>query len=93
MRRTGYCIYVSTVCDGPVPVERDERGNPIIYLTRTDAEKVIAEDMIERLRQFLDGEREFDDALTIEEYVTEVNVLVDGSIVDAEMNHFSYSNW
>ena len=93
MMRTGYCIYVSTVCDGPVPVERDDRGNPVIYLTRTDAEKAIAEDVIERLRQFLDGEREFDDALTVEEYVTEVNVLVDGSIVDTAMNHFAYNNW
>jgi hypothetical protein len=93
MKRNSYCIYVNTVCDGPVPVERDEHGNPVTYLTRTDAEKVIAEDVIERLRQFLDDEREFDDALTIEEYVTEVKVLPDGSIVDAAMNHFSYNNW
>lgn len=93
MTRNGYCIYVSTVCDGPVPVERDDQGNPVTYLTRTDAEKVIAEDVIERLRQFLDGEREFEDALTIEEYVTEVDVLVDGSVVDPAMQHFPNNNW
>lgn len=93
MERTGYCIYVNTVCDGSVPVERDEQGNPVTYLTRANAEKVIAEDAIERLRQFLDGEREFDDALTIEEYVTEVRVLADGSVVDAAMQHFPNSNW
>lgn len=39
-----------------------------------------------RLQEFLDGERDFDDALTLEEYVVDVVVLADGRIVDANGN-------
>jgi len=32
------------------------------------------------LQDFIDGERELDDAMTVEEYVVEVDVLPDGSV-------------
>jgi hypothetical protein len=35
-----------------------------------------------RLRQFLDGERDFADAITVEEYVVPVTVHPDGTITD-----------
>lgn len=38
--------------------------------------------MMIRLQEFLDAERDFDDAVTVEEYVVEVKVLADGKIVD-----------
>ena len=44
-----------------------------------------------RLEQFLSGERDFDDAMTVEEYIVAVDVLADGSITDADGNHFSAS--
>jgi len=40
--------------------------------------------MITRLQQFLDGERNFEDAVTVEEVVVEVEVFPDGTMVDAD---------
>ena len=37
--------------------------------------------MIDRLQEFLAGQRDFDDATVTEEYVVEVDVLSDGSVV------------
>ncbi len=44
--------------------------------------------MMTRLQEFIDGEREFEDAMTAEEYVVEVDVFPDGTIVDADGNSF-----
>jgi hypothetical protein len=81
-RRPAFCIYVNTICQGPVPVERNEKGFPFVYFTRLEAQREIAGYAIIRLRQFLDGERDFDDAITVEEYIVEVDVFSDGSILD-----------
>lgn len=80
--RPGFCIYVDTVLDGPVPVERDGTGNPFIYPNEVDAQREIADIAIGRFHEFLEGEREFDDAMTIEEYVMPVDVMPDGSVWD-----------
>jgi hypothetical protein len=42
-----------------------------------------------RLQEFLDGERDFDDAITVEEYVVPVTLLADGSVVDEDGRRFS----
>jgi hypothetical protein len=44
--------------------------------------------MMTRLQEFIDGEREFDDAMNAEEYIVEVDVCPDGTIVDADGNSF-----
>jgi hypothetical protein len=44
--------------------------------------------MITRLQQFLDGERDFEEAVTVEETIVEVEVFPDGTMVDAEGNCF-----
>lgn len=82
MRAAGFCIYVNTLIRGPVPVERDIDGFPVVYATQAEAERVIAEDVICRCRQYLDGERTFDDAMTIEEYILRIERRHDGSICD-----------
>lgn len=89
----GFCIYINTLCQGPIPVERDENGKPVVYATQEEAEREIAEDCIERLRQYLAGEREFGDAITIEEYVVPVTAFPDGSITDEDGNVFPNSRW
>ena len=89
----GFCIYIDTVFQGRIPVERDEAGNPVVYRELVEAQRSIAEDVMERLRQFLAGERDFDDAMTVEEYIEEVDALPDGSVRDEAGNHFSRSNW
>ncbi|MEP6671233.1 MAG: hypothetical protein ABJF10_18875 [Chthoniobacter sp.] len=89
----GFCIYIDTICQGPIPIERDERGYPVIYSRREDAEREIADDCIERLRQFLEGERDFEDAITVEEYVVQVTVFAGGAILDKDGNVFPNKNW
>ena len=72
---------------------RDEQGNPVVYPTEIEAQREIADDAIEKLQQFLDGQRDFDDATTIEEYIVPVDVLPDGSIIDADGNCFGNDHW
>ena len=63
-----------------MPAWYDERNYPVVYTTEIDAQREIAADLIEHLRQFLDGAREFDDAITVEDFILPVNVWPDGSV-------------
>jgi hypothetical protein len=84
-----FCIFIETVAEGSVPAVRDGDDLPCVFSTRQEAEREIADNLITRLQEFIDGEREFEDAMTVEEYIVEVDVHPDGSIVDAEGNHFA----
>jgi len=84
----GYCIYIDTFCDGPEPIESYGNSNPIVYATECEAQRSIVDDVITRCQQFLDGERDFEDAVTIEEYVEEVDIKEDGKIVDRFNNRY-----
>ena len=85
---SGFCIYIETLCQGPVPVVSDGEENYVVFETELEAQKEIADHEIRRLQHFLDGERDFDDAITVEEYVVPVTVLADGSFTDADGNLF-----
>ena len=87
--RSGYCLLISTVCEGVVPYERDARGLPVIYGTLGEVQREFVEGIIERLEQFLSGEREFCDAMTVAEYIAEVTVYADGAIGDEDGNLFN----
>jgi len=91
--KIGFCIYIDTVLQGPLPVERDERGNPVVYASMLEAQRIIAADTIERIRQFLENQRDFGDAMTVEEYIEEVDVMSDGSIWDKDDRRFGHDNW
>ena len=84
----GFCIYITTVCEGRIPAVRDERGLPCVFKTEAEAQREIADNAITRLQEFMDGHRDFEDAMTVEEYVVPVDVHRDGSIADADGNHF-----
>ena len=86
--RTGYCIFIDTVCEGSVPIWRDGKGNYVVYETEREAQKEIADDLMERLKQFLAGARDFEDAITVEDYIVPVTVKPDGTITDLEGNTF-----
>jgi hypothetical protein len=88
MSTPGFCIFINTFCQGPVPSVFGEGDRPFVFATRVEAEREIAEYAILRLHQFMVGQRDFEDAITIEEYVVEVRVLPDGSITDEDGNHF-----
>lgn len=80
--RDGFCIFINTIFEGSVPSVR-EAGKPCVFATEVDAQREIADNMITRLQEFIDGERTFEEALALEEYVVKVRALPDGSVVDA----------
>lgn len=93
MNQRGYCIFMNTLFQGPVPsvTEMDgdgpnDSGVPCVFSTEREAQLEIVDAMITRLQEFLDGGRDFEDAITLEEYVVEVMVLADGTIVDTDGN-------
>ena len=85
--RTGFCIYIDSFCQGPAPVVSDENGY-CVFKTELEAQREIVDNQITRLRQFLDGERDYDDAIEVEEYIVSVTVHPDGVITDADGNCF-----
>jgi hypothetical protein len=90
--QTAYCIFIDTVAEGTIPSVRDGDGNPCVFATRGEAEREIADNMMTRLQEFMDGERDFEDAITVEEYVDVVDVLADGSIVDSDRRRLGGSH-
>ena len=84
MTKSGFCIFIDTVCDGRIPAWHNDKGLPVVYPTRVAAQREIADDMIRHLHQFLNGERDFEDAMTNEEYILPVNILPDGRVLDDE---------
>ena len=44
--------------------------------------------MMTRLQEFMDGERDFEDAIETEEYVVAVTVQPDGTIIDEDGRRF-----
>ena len=81
--RSGFCIYINTYCQGPVPVVSDENGY-VVFETELEAQREIVDNLQIRLEQFMDGEREYEDAITVEEYIVPVTVHVDGTITDED---------
>ena len=80
--RSGYCIFVDTLCDGPVPIFGDGDGNSIVFESEVAAQRVSAEYQIDRLQAFLAGERDFEEAMAVDEFVVAVTLGADGVIVD-----------
>jgi hypothetical protein len=64
------------------PVLRDEAGKWVVFETKAEAQAEILDDFLERQRQFFNGEREFEDAMEIEDIICKVTRLPDGSVVD-----------
>ena len=82
MAQPGYCIFVDTFCGGMTPVWRDEDGKWIIYKTEAEAMEEVMDLYNDRFRQYLDGERDFEDVAEIEDIICKVTQLPDGSVVD-----------
>ncbi|HEV2692851.1 MAG TPA: hypothetical protein VG347_08125 [Verrucomicrobiae bacterium] len=91
--QSAFCIFIDTVCEGRIPAWHDGNSMPVVYPTVEAAQRDIADDVIDKLNQFLEGERDFDDAMTVEDYILPVDVLPDGSIVDEDGNCFGKKDW
>ncbi len=81
--RNGFCIYSNMFCQGPVPVVSDENGY-MVFETELEAQREIVDNLQIRLEQFSDGERDYEDAITVEEYVVPVTVHPNGTIIDED---------
>ena len=80
--RTGFAIFCPTVFQGTMPACYE--GNyPLAFATELEAQREIADNQLTRIQQFLDGERDFDDAITTDEFVLPVSIWPDGSISTA----------
>jgi CTP-dependent riboflavin kinase len=88
MKRQAFCVFIDTFFQGMVPSVFDEHDKPVVFDTEVEAQREIVDFLQVRLQQFLDGEREFEDAITVEEYVVEVQVEVDGSIIAPDGTRF-----
>ena len=60
----------------------------VVFATRREAELEIVDFLQTRLQEFIDGERDFGDAMTVEEYIVPVTVHPDGTITDEDGNCF-----
>lgn len=67
-----------------MPAYYDETANPVVFPTEIEAQREIADDLMEHVRQFLAGEREFEDAITTDDFILPVDVWLDGSISTEE---------
>jgi hypothetical protein len=77
--RSGYAIFCPTMFQGIMPACY-ERDFPVIFTTEHEAQREIADHQLIRIQQFLDGERDFEDAITTDEFVLPVKVWLNGSI-------------
>lgn len=86
--RRGFCVFITTLCEGLTPAVRDGNGMPCVFPTEVEAQREIVDSLMTRLEEFMDGERDFDDAVAIEEFILPVQVLKDGSVIDEEGRSF-----
>jgi len=86
--RSAFAIFESTFFSGVIPTWRDENGCIITYATEREAQIEIAEMLMEQLRQFLAGERDFGDASTAGSFILPVEVGPDGTIKTEDGRRF-----
>jgi hypothetical protein len=77
--RFGYAIFMPTFFQGTMPACY-ERDYPVVFACELEAQREIADNQLTRIQQFIDGERDFDDAISTHEFVLPVKIFPDGSI-------------
>ena len=78
--KPAFTILIPTLCEGTVPAWWDEHGFPVTYKTEREAQIEIATMVIEQLQQFLVRERDFEDAISCDDYVAPADVYPDRTI-------------
>ena len=98
MNESFYIIVGDSFLDGLQPTLMvSEGGSPfenLLFSTEREAQIEIADRMITKLEEFINGDRDFEDALALDEYVMEVVRCGDGKILpkDHEMP-CGFSGW
>lgn len=67
-----YIIIDPTALPHPYPAWLGENNQPVTFATEREAQIEIAEWMIDKLNEFIAGERDFYDATTCTDFVLEV---------------------
>lgn len=75
--RRGFCVYIDMLFQGPTSAVREGEGMPCVFATEVEAQREIVDALMIRLEQFMDGARDFDDAIMVDEFVVPVHVLAD----------------
>jgi hypothetical protein len=70
-----FVIIDSTGIPHPFPAVVDEKGMPVHFDSEQEAQLEIAGWMIDKLNEFIEGERDFYDATTCGEFVLGVDLL------------------
>ena len=84
MNETFYMIVGESVVESLQPTvmvsEGDSPFEPLLFPTEREAQMEMADRMMSKLEEFIDGERDFDDAVALDEHVLEVVRRGDGKI-------------
>lgn len=84
MSDTFYTIVAESVVDGLQPTvmvsDGDSPFENLFFPTERDAQLEVADRMIAKLEEFIDGERDFDDAVALDESILELVRRGDGKI-------------
>ncbi len=84
MNETFYMIVGESVVEGLQPTvmvsEEDSPFEPLLFPTEREAQMEMADRIMTKLEEFIDGERDFDDAVALDEHVLEVVRRADGKI-------------
>ena len=78
--QSGYAIFRLYWFQGTMPACYDETDYPVVFATELEAQREIADTQLTRIQEFLDGERDYYDAITTDEFVLPVDVWLDGRI-------------
>lgn len=85
---SAYCIFMDTVCEGKIPAWRNESGGILLHATERHAQLEIADYTMIRIRQFQQGERDFEDAFAVDDFIEPVTTRNDGTFVDLGGNFY-----
>lgn len=75
-----YGLFIDSDEGRPTPARYDAKHLPITYASEDQAQKAIVRIAMEKQRQFLSGELDFDDAMHVREYYAPVRLHHDGTI-------------
>lgn len=85
---SGFVVAIDTVAEGLTALVKDGEGRPVVFTTEEAAQKCIVDFLADRVDECQRGERDFDDLMTIEEFVKPVEVDEVGCIYDEYEHEF-----
>lgn len=78
--RRPYALFVDAPDGSPIPAQLTARRRLVTYKTERQAQRAIARIGVAKLRRFLSGELDFDDALWVQEYYAQISFHKDDKV-------------